>query len=55
MEVNEELLLKAIRQAIASVAMEIEITKDISEIDIEQQKKLVLKGNKYDKMGRLCY
>lgn len=55
MEVNEELLLKAIKQAIASVEMEMDIIKNVEDIEIEKQKKLILKGKNYGRMGRLCY
>ena len=55
MEVNEELLLKAIKQALANVAMENDLNQSSEEIEIEKQKKLILKGKKYGQMGRLCY
>lgn len=55
MEVDQELLNRAIAQAIASVALEEDIAFIIEEDKKNMEKVLVLKGNKNGRMGRLCY
>lgn len=56
MEVNDELLIKAIKQAFANVSLEFDNTDDIEKlVEIEKQKILVLKGKNNSGMGRLYY
>jgi len=55
MEVNKELLEKAIKQAIANVALEFDAYIKLEEEEKLKQKILILDGNKNGGMGRLSY
>ena len=55
MEENDELLIKAIQQALASVALEYDEITEVEKVQIEKHKSLILRGNKDGRMGRLCY
>ena len=55
MEVEKELMEKAIRQAMASVALEVDMPCTLEEIIKEEDKVLILKGKQNDRMGRLSY
>lgn len=55
MEVNQELLEKAIKQAIANVSLEFDIFVNVEEQDKVREKILILEGKKNGRMGRLYY
>ena len=55
MEVNQELLEKAIRQAIANVSLEFDICVKDEEEEKVREKIFILEGNKNGGMGRLYY
>lgn len=55
MEVSQELIEKAIRQAIANVSLEDDMVILVDEEEIIKDKVLVLEGNRHGRMGRLYY
>lgn len=55
MEVVNELLEKAIRQAIANVALEDDMVILVDEEEKAKEKILILEGNRNGGMGRLYY